>query len=446
VNTILPAKIKFAYASGMAGWSILVNIIGVMLPYFYLPPGNAGWSPLISQITIFGIFNLLAIIATAGRLTDAFYDPFIGQLSDKSRHKKGRRIPFMMWSFIPAVIFCALVFSPTDHFATSGNGWWLVVTLSLFFVAATTYIIPCNALLPELAQTPDARVRLATMQQIGFVIGIVIASSTNSLADLVNYFFHFNNRLHEVQVAIWILCGIGGIFLLVPILLIDEKKYCFGNPSHLPLFQAVRATLKNKNFLLYAAADFSWYMALYIITSGLLYYVTVLAGEHESLGVILMGTMVGVSVFFYPLIISWAKKFGKKKLVLIAFFVLALVCGSVYGLGKYPIPAKAQLFLFVGLAAFPLAALGILPPAILADIASEDAKKTGQNREGLFFAVKYFVVKLGQTFGIALFAMLTLYGKDPGNDQGLRLSGVAVAVLCVCAAIVFSYFKENKTE
>lgn len=429
----------------MAGWSILVNIIGVMLPYYYLPPDTAGWSPLISQVTIFGIFNLLAIIATAGRLTDAIYDPFIGQKSDSSKHRKGRRIPFMMWSFIPAVVFCALVFSPPDSISSTANAWWLMTTLTLFFIAATTYIIPCNALLPELAHTAEARVRLATLQQVGFVVGIVIASANNNLADLMQYLFDINERVDALRLAIQVVCVIGGIFLVVPVLLIDEKKYCKGVPSHLPLFKAIRATLKNKNFLLYAMADFSWYMALYIITSGLLYYVTVLAGEHESLGVILMGTMVVGSIIFYPLIISWANKFGKKKLVMLAFAVLAIVCASVYGLGKYPVSNKLQLFLFVGLAAFPLAALGILPPAILGDIASEDAKKTGENREGLFFAVKYFVVKLGQTFGIAVFAMLTVLGKDPGNDEGLRLSGFVVAVLCVFAALVFSRFNENKT-
>ena len=66
----------------MAGWSVLVNIIGVMLTYFYVPPGTAGWSPLLSLIPI-GIFNLLALIPAAGRLADAFYDPFIGQLSNE---------------------------------------------------------------------------------------------------------------------------------------------------------------------------------------------------------------------------------------------------------------------------------------------------------------------------------------------------------------------------
>lgn len=429
----------------MAGWSILVNIIGVMLPYYYLPPATAGWSPLISQVTIFGVFNLLAIIPTAGRLTDAVYDPFIGQKSDSSKHKRGRRIPFMMWSFIPAIVCCALVFSPPDQISSAANAWWLAITLTLFFIAATTYIIPCNALLPELAHTPEARVRLSTLQQVGFVVGIFIAASTNNLADLVQSLFNVTHRIDAVRIAIEILCIIAGVFLFIPVLIIDEKKYCKAKPSHMSLLGAIRATLKNKNFLLYAAADFAWYMALYIITSGLLYYVTVLALEDESLGVVLMGTMVLGSLVFYPMIISWSNKFGKKKLVLIAFAVLAAVCASVYGLGKYPLPNQLQLFLFVGLAAFPLAALGILPPAILGDIASADAEKTGENREGLFFAVKYFVVKLGQTFGIAVFFMLTAFGKDPGNDHGLRLSGVVVAVLCICAGLVFSRFKETKS-
>ena len=93
-----------------------------------------------------------------------------------------------------------------------------------------------------------------------------------------------------------------------------------------------------------------------------------------------------------------------------------------------------------------MASLGILPPAILAEIAESDAKYTGENKEGLYFAVKYFAVKLGQTFGIALFATLTLYGKDPGNDFGLRLNGVFGAILCILAAVVFSRFKEIKLK
>ena len=97
-------------------------------------------------------------------------------------------------------------------------------------------------------------------------------------------------------------------------------------------------------------------------------------------------------------------------------------------------------------ASFPLAALGILPNAILAEIAQDDAIKTKENREGMFFAVKYLFVKLGQTLGIALFAFLTVYGKDPGHDRGLRLNGICGFILCLLALLFFTGFKERRRK
>jgi len=119
---------------------------------------------------------------------------------------------------------------------------------------------------------------------------------------------------------------------------------------------------------------------------------------------------------------------------------------AIYFLGKFPFPPKVQIYTLVICAAFPLASLGILPNAILSEIAQQDALKNGENREGMFFAVKYLFVKIGQTFGIALFAFLTIYGKDPGHDQGLRLNGLCGFVLCLLAVIFFSRFREVRAQ
>ena len=440
----LPLSKQIAYACGMMGWSILTNIIGVLLVYFYLPPSSSGLVNLLSQTLVFGTLNLAAVITGAGRLFDAFYDPFIGQTSDRSKNPKGRRIPFMKWSILPAMIFCGLVFFPMERSESPLNAYWLVVTLILFFVSATTYIIPYNAMMPEMAHTSDDKVKISTFQQVGFVAGIVISSAINNMADLIQHNFGIAERITAMQFSIWTLCALGGIFMAVPVFAIDEKKYCKGKPSHMAILPAMKQSFKNKNFVYYLCADFSWYMALYIITSGLLYFLTVLCGGKEEEGLFLMGTMVFVSLMFYPLVNILANKFGKRKLVLFSFALMSGVFLFVYYLGKLPIPPQAQMYLLAVFAAFPLAALGILPSAILAEIAEKDAQETGENREGLYFAVKYFFVKLGQTLGIALFAFLTLYGKDPGNDLGLRLNGICGFVLCVLAMIVFSRFKEKK--
>src|SRR5580698_7173133 len=171
----LPLNKQLAYACGMIGWSIMTNLIIVMLPYFYLPPSNAGLVPLVPQLLLFGVINILSIIAASGRFVDALFDPFIASLSDKSKNPKGRRIPFMKWAILPAVLFCSLTFCPLVKAESTTNAIWLTFTMICFFMSFTTYIIPYNALLPELAHTSAEKVKLSSFQQVGFVLGMILA-------------------------------------------------------------------------------------------------------------------------------------------------------------------------------------------------------------------------------------------------------------------------------
>ncbi|MGF7078639.1 MFS transporter [Mucilaginibacter sp. UYCu711] len=441
-----PFRKQLAYTCGMIGWSMMTNTIIVMLPYFYLPPSNSGLKPFVPQLLLFGVINILSLIAASGRFVDAVYDPLIASFSDKSTNKKGRRIPFMKWAILPAVFFFCLTFYPLVKGESMYNAYWLTVNMICFFMGATTYIIPYNALLPELTETAAEKVKLSSFQQVGFIIGIVFSALINNFADLVQKLFTVTDRDAAVQYTIWSMSLLAGLCMLVPVMFINEKKYSSGKPSHLPFLPAIRATFSNSNFKYYLVSDFSYYMALSIISSGLLYFVTVLLHLPESKGGVLMGTMVLFSLVFYPLINYLSKKIGKKPIVLFSFGLLSLIFITIFFLGKLPFSSNVQIYTLVLCAAFPLASLGILPNAILAEIAERDAEKTGENREGMFFAVKYLFVKLGQTLGIALFAFLTIYGKDPGDDYGLRLNGICGCVLCILALIVFSRFKEVRTR
>lgn len=440
----LPLRKEIAYAAGMMGWSTMTNIIIVMLPYFYLPPNNSGLTPLVPQLLVFGAFNILSLIAASGRLFDAFYDPFIASVSDGSENPNGRRIPIMRYAIIPAIIFCGMIFHPLYRSETISNAWWLTLMLIGFFMSVTTYIIPYNALLAEMAHTPEKKVKLSTFQQVGFVMGMIMSALTNNFADLIQSGFHIHQRMEALQYTIYGLSIFSGIVMLLPVLFINEKEYTQGKPTHIALLPAIKNTFRNVNFKYYLISDFAYYTALSIISSGLLYFVTVLLGLPESNGGMFMGIMVVLSLLFYPFINYGAKRFGRKALVLAAFAVLSLIFVTIYFLGHLPFSPVVQMFILVICASFPLASLGILPNAILADIAQKDTEETGENHEGMFFAVKYLFVKLGQTLGIAIFAMLTIYGKDPGNDFGLRLNGVVGFVLCLLALLFFSRFKEDK--
>jgi glycoside/pentoside/hexuronide:cation symporter, GPH family len=440
----LPLGKKLSYAAGMIGASMLTNTIIVMLPFYYLPPRNAGLIQLVPQLLLLGVLNIFSVILASGRLIDAVYDPFIASLSDRSRSPRGRRIPFMRIAILPAALFCFLTFHPLERAATIHNAWWLALTMILFFVSVTTYIIPYYALLPELTETDDEKVLLSSYQQVGFVLGIIVSALSNNFADLVQSSFQITDRNTALQITIGGMCALAGLIMLIPVLTVDERRYSTSKPSHLPIWPAIRKTFANSNFRYYLISDFSYYMALSIISSGLLFFVTVLLGLPESEGGVMMGVMVLVSLVFYPFINWLAARWGKKPVVLVCFGLLSLIFIGVYFLGRLPASPHVQIYTLLVCAGFPLAGLGILPNAILAEITQRDAAESGENREGMFFAVKYLFVKLGQTLGIALFAFLTIYGKDPGHDRGLRLNGVCGMVLCLLAFAFFSRFKERR--
>jgi GPH family glycoside/pentoside/hexuronide:cation symporter len=226
------------------------------------------------------------------------------------------------------------------------NAYWLTFTLMCFFMGATAYIIPYNALLPELTQTGSERVKLSSLQQVGFVIGIILSAMVNNFADWVQHFAGITNRDTAVQYTIWGLAVFAGLVMLVPVFAIDEKRYSNGQPSHLSLLPAIKKTFQNRNFKYYLISDFSYYMALSIISSGLLFFLKCLLPYPKSMGGELNGSMV-FSLLFYPLVNYLSKKIGKKTIVLFSFGLLSLIFVAIFFLGKFPFPPKAQIYTLV---------------------------------------------------------------------------------------------------
>ena len=158
---------KLAYGSGDMGPAITANILVFFLLYFFtnvagLDAGLAG--------------SILAI----GKVGDAINDPIAGILSDRTRTRWGRRIPWMLFGAIPFGIFFFLQwivpnFSPDPNV----NNWCLfayyVIVATLFNLAYTAVNLPYTALTPELTQDYNERTTLNSFR-FAFSIGGSILS------------------------------------------------------------------------------------------------------------------------------------------------------------------------------------------------------------------------------------------------------------------------------
>lgn len=108
--------------------------------------------------------------------------------------------------------------------------------------------------------------------------------------------------------------------------------------------------------------------------TGLPFFVTSLLKLPETMTTIYFVGMTALSLVFYVPINKLAPKLGKKMLILMAFAVFALSYLYTAFLGKYTmIPAQVQGYILMVTASLPMAVFGILPQAVVADIAQSDA-------------------------------------------------------------------------
>lgn len=431
-----------AYASGMAGWSVMMNMVSVMLIYFYIPPSNAGLPQLLPQISYFGVISLFSLVLASGRLFDAVSDPLIAFMSDRFSSRWGRRVPFMLVSVIPAGIFSILLFYPLHNYESLTNYAWLFFVQLGFYLFLTIYIVPFNALMPELTETEDEKLRMSVALSLAFVSGIVLASQIPLLSRVVGDMFNIDDIQNRFRLSMGLITIVACILMIIPVFVVNEKKYCEKVTKTVSIFKSVKTTLTNRNFLIFMVADASFFITLAIIASGLLYYVKVLLLLPEEKGTWFLAIMIGLSLVFYPVVVRLVKIFGKKKLIIISFSIFAFLFCTVIFMGLSGIHPEVYLYGVAVLAAFPVAVLGILPYTIIAEISQIVTRKEGIKIEGMFFAVRTFGDKLGQTIGVMIFAVLTLYGKDPGNDFGVRMSGLIGMLICLGAAISFYSYRE----
>lgn len=398
---------------------------------------------LIPQLTILHVFNVISIILFAGRAFDAVIDPLIAHISDKHKSSLGRRIPFMRIAFIPMSVFCVLLFFPLYHSSSNTNIVWMAVIQLFYYFFFGMYMIPYNALLAELGHTAQAKLDLSMAQSVGFMFGVLISAASPAMATGLQQAMPELSRLQAYQYCILGLNVFAAVCMAIPAFFIPERKYCKQAVVTEPLFKSLRTALGNRNFVVFAIADSCYFMAIAIITAGLMYYIKSMLNMEEWLGTIFMLVMVLITLMLYPVVVKFGTRFSKKKMMVLSFLGVALVFAEIFYLGKFPVSPIIQVSVLMISFGVPGAFLGILPNTVVADIAHQSRRETGENKEGMFFGMRAFFQKVGQTAGVTAFAMLTLYGKDPGNDLGLRLSGAVGAVLCVIAALAYSRYRED---
>ncbi|MBQ9902638.1 MAG: MFS transporter [Clostridia bacterium] len=453
------------FAVGQLGWSMLSGIISAWFVTFYLPTQadieGGAQQYIVPGLVIGGFLTILGLITALSRVFDAVTDPLIASMSDRSKNKRGRRIPFMQLAAIPLSAVTVLLFCAPVEAISNTNIIWISVFIVLFYLFMTMYCTPYNALISEFGKTQDDRMYISTAISLTFFAGTMLAYTPFVFAGMLreSYGFAWSYRICFIVLAV-----VACICMLIPTFALKEKEFVDTKPSETNMFKSLGATFRNGSFRTFVGSDIMYWVGLTLFQTGLPFFVKVSMNIDESFTMYFLGGMTVLSACFYPVVSGLVKKFGKKKLVITGFLGLALayVVATLIGiLGTAENPGLLEMGSIPGvyfgiaicvIAAFPMALLGIIPQSIVADVAEADGIDTGENREGMFFAARTFAMKFGQSLAMLIFTSLAIIGTTQNKESnditasvlGMTIVGIVAVVFCVLGAMILGFYNEKK--
>jgi glycoside/pentoside/hexuronide:cation symporter, GPH family len=442
----LSLKYKLIYSMGNLGIAIITVMHTSFLVYYFFPPSDAGIPYVIPQGDVILGVTLLGLIMTVGRIFDAVMDPVIASFSDRLQHPKGRRVPMMRWAALPFVAaYLITFFVPVGEGISYLNAAWLLVFMMLSAFFFTCYMIPFYSLMVEVAKSSDDKVDLGTISSAFWFVGFLLISFTPGMWDFFAGMFDVS-RFWGVKITFMLMGGLGLLCLMVPALLIDERQFADERveSSKQKLIPALRRVLQNRSFSVYLCAITCYSIATAMFEAGLIYFVTVLALQEAGVQGPLT-TIIGVGTLAcYPLIAKTSKQQGKSWVlkVSLVLFTLTFCVISLLGLGG--IHPYVMFGLLALLSPFAQAGFGILPQVVTSDCAAYDQYKSGEDHAGMYIAANGFFKKVGGTLGVLMFTSLLLFGKDVGDDAGIRMATSFGALICVVGFIFLLRYDENE--
>ncbi|HMQ49556.1 MAG TPA: MFS transporter [Saprospiraceae bacterium] len=434
------------FGLGQLGWSLVSFGAANLLVYYYMPPeaeaGSNNFPSYIYQGAILGFATLVGLINFGGRIFDMITDPLIAAWSDRVESKFGKRKKLMAIAALPLALFSFLMFWPLTQSESSTNAAWLVGCILLFYLAFTIYAIPFLALVSELGHHPPDRMRISTVISIAWSIGFLIGSSAYAIQSwLENYYYYSPEVAFQWVVGIFALVSF--VLMVIPLVFLQENKYCYQSTTDISAFKSARLIFSNRNFNFFLVADLMYWLALTFIQMGISYYVILLFGFDKAMASLFLALGFLCSFLFYWPINIVVARTGKKKVVMAAFLTFSLIFAVTVFMPYLPISKNA---LFYGLAissGFPLAAFGVMPTAIIADIVYEQEQLTGQQQAGMFYAIRNFMMKAGISVANFIFPSLLLMGKSADNPMGVKVSLFLALLFCALGFFCFSRYKHG---
>jgi GPH family glycoside/pentoside/hexuronide:cation symporter len=379
----------------------------------------------------------------ASRIWDAVSDPLTGWLSDGTRSALGRRRPWILASAVPLAVTALMVWCPPRGLEGGALAGWLGISLLLHFTATTCFAVPHESLGAELARDHHERTRLYGVRHALGTAGIFLA---------LGGIFVLVRAPSPREAALPLIGAAGAVSALTTLFAVGrlrEPADHRGRGGARP-YTAFGDVLRNPHARLLLAIFAIETLGTATLGILLPYVLEYVVGRADLIPPLIAVYMLPALVFV-PLWIVLARRIGKKPLWLASMVVMTGAFGGLFFVERGDWLLVAIL---AGIAGVGGGCGAVVAPSIQADLIDWDELRTGERKEGAYFAVWSFVRKsvYGVT-GALTGLMLMATGFTPGAEQdpdtllGIRaLFGLLPAACFALGTLLFLRFRFGRAE
>jgi GPH family glycoside/pentoside/hexuronide:cation symporter len=421
----VPVLKKLAYAAPAFALAVVGIPVYVYLPKFYTD---------VVGIEITALGYILASV----RVFDAFTDPPMGYITDRTVSRFGRRRPYIAGGAVFVALFMYLLFHPPRATPLFETVWFGICVYALFFFW-TVVTVPYESLGPEITFDYNERNALFGLRD-GLLIAGTLAAAASPAA---------------VQAAFGLAADAEGertkffwIAVIYAPLVIGSAWWCAWAIRERPLpetsaagvWKGLRLVFRNRPFKILITAYTISAIGNNLPATLILFYVQyVLESPYADLFLLLYFLS---GIVFLPGWVVLARRIGKKSAWILSIAVNTGAFIGVFFLG----PGDAAIYgVLVFLSGIGLGATLALPSSIQADVIDYDELLTGERREGRYIGLWSIAKKLAAAVGVgAGLSILGLAGYVPNAQQpeevrlALRALYALVPSVCNLAALAIA--------
>jgi GPH family glycoside/pentoside/hexuronide:cation symporter len=423
---------KFSYGIADMGFNFYWTNIATFLLFFYTDVFGISAAAAASMLFMIKIVN-------------AFTDPLIGALADRTTTRFGKFRPYLVWMALPLGAAAVLTYTTPD-LDHDGKIAWAYGTYLLMMVCYTGINIPYNALSGVMSGDPQERSTINGLRFIfAFAGSTLVTAATPFMVRLLGG--GDDKQGWQLTMLAW---GIAASALFALTFFNTRERIAPAATQKSNVAQDIKDLSRNGPWLVLFFLALIIMITITLRTSTAVYYFKYYVGRPGLMASFVPAYMIAAAAgaSLTPLM---TRHVDKKKLLIILMSCTTVLSSAFFFIGKDQVWLMFALQIALGFVLGPKSPLAF---SMYADTADYNEWRTGRRATAMTFAAATFSQKLGTALAVAVIGSLfTALGYVPnaaqttGSQAGIVwLMSLIPAFFAALAVAVMLFYNLDKQK